>query len=77
MVAAVMEEICISLQGQMPTQITHAMVDNTVRNITMGCGVDADACRARILVTEDWGPDDPKEPVPTTITALNKKIMPP
>ena len=25
----------------------------------MGCGVDADACPARIMVTEDWGLDDP------------------
>ncbi len=25
----------------------------------MGCGVDAAACPAKFLVTEDWGLDDP------------------
>jgi len=25
----------------------------------MGCGVDAEACPAKFILTEDWGLDDP------------------
>src|ERR1051326_305208 len=57
---AVMEEVGISMQGQHPKQITQEMADSADRIITMGCGVDADACPARIHLSEDWGLDDPK-----------------
>lgn len=57
---AAMTEVGISMAGQKPKQITQEMVDAADRVITMGCGVDADACPARFLVTEDWGLDDPK-----------------
>jgi len=33
--------------------------DGADRIISMGCGVDAAACPARFLATEDWGLDDP------------------
>jgi arsenate reductase len=26
----------------------------------MGCGVDAEACPTKFILTEDWGLDDPK-----------------
>ena len=55
----VMDELGISMASQSPKLITQAMADAADRIITMGCGVDADACPARILVTEDWGLDDP------------------
>ena len=42
-----------------PKQLTQEMVQGAGRIITMGCGVDADACPARFMVTEDWGLDDP------------------
>src|SRR5438874_10909723 len=54
-----MDEIGISLAGQHPKPMTQEMVDEADKVITMGCGVDVDACPARFLVTEDWGLDDP------------------
>ena len=56
----VMAEAGISMEEQRPKQLTQTMADSADRIITMGCGVDADACPARIHVTEDWGLDDPK-----------------
>jgi len=57
--AQVMAEIGISLDGQKPKQLTQAMADHADRIITMGCGVDATSCPARIHLSEDWGLDDP------------------
>ena len=54
-----MAEIGIDMSGARPQQLTQGLVDQASRIITMGCGVDADACPARFLVTEDWGLDDP------------------
>lgn len=56
----VMQELGISLAGQQPKQLTQELADRADTKITMGCGVDADACPARIYFTEDWGLDDPK-----------------
>jgi len=56
---AVMAEEGISMEGQTPKMITQAMADEADRVITMGCGVDAEACPAKFFVTEDWGLDDP------------------
>jgi arsenate reductase (thioredoxin) len=55
----VMAEIGITMDGQHPKLLTQEMADSANKSITMGCGVDADACPARILFTEDWGLDDP------------------
>jgi len=55
-----MSEIGISLDGHTPKQMTNEMIAEADRIITMGCGVDAEACPARFYVTEDWGLDDPK-----------------
>lgn len=49
----------ISMEGQEPKILTQEMADRADRIVTMGCGVDAEACPARILVSEDWGLDDP------------------
>jgi arsenate reductase len=57
--AAVMAEAGISLEGHRPKPLTQQQADQAHRIITMGCGVDASACPARIHVTEDWGLDDP------------------
>ena len=54
-----MREIGIPMDAARPKQLTQEAADAAVRIITMGCGVDADACPARIMVTEDWGLDDP------------------
>ena len=54
-----MAEIGISLDEHKPKQLTQAMADAADRIITMGCGVDATSCPARIHLSEDWGLDDP------------------
>ena len=56
----VMDEIDVPMVGQSPKMLTQAMADSASKVITMGCGVDADLCPARILFSEDWGLDDPK-----------------
>jgi arsenate reductase len=55
----VMQEIGVSLEGQTPKQLTQGLADSASRIITMGCGVDATSCPARIHLSEDWGMDDP------------------
>lgn len=57
---AAMEEIGFSMEGQSPKQLTQGMADSAERIITMGCGVEADACPARVHFSDDWGLDDPK-----------------
>lgn len=59
MAVQAMDELGISMAGQTPKLMTQAMADEADRIVTMGCGVDAEACPARFLVTEDWGLDDP------------------
>jgi arsenate reductase (thioredoxin) len=54
-----MAELGISLEEQTPKQLTQEMADAADRIITMGCGVDATSCPARIHLSEDWGLDDP------------------
>src|SRR5438132_7804354 len=54
-----MEEIGISMEGRRPKLLTQEMADQADKVITMGCGVEAESCPARFLVTEDWGLDDP------------------
>lgn len=54
-----MEEIGISMAGQSPKLLDQPTADAADRIISMGCGVDADACPARFILTEDWGLDDP------------------
>jgi len=55
----VMSEIGISMEGQTPKLLTQEMADQADAIISMGCGVDAAACPAKFLLTEDWGLDDP------------------
>ncbi len=52
-------ELGIDLSTHSPKQLTQEMADRADLIITMGCGVDASACPARILISEDWGLDDP------------------
>jgi len=54
-----MQELGISMEGQSPKQLTQEMADSVSSIITMGCGVDATSCPARIHLSEDWGLDDP------------------
>jgi protein-tyrosine-phosphatase len=54
-----MEEQGVSMDGQTPKLLTQEMVAPGTTVITMGCGVDAEACPAKFIVSEDWGLDDP------------------
>lgn len=57
----VMREAGVPMDGQHPKQLTTDLADAADRVITMGCGVDAEACPARLRPNmEDWGLDDPK-----------------
>lgn len=70
----VMNELGISMAGQSPKQLTQALADSADKKITMGCGVDADACPARIFFTEDWGLDDPKGQSIETVRHIRDQI---
>ncbi len=59
MAAKAMSEIGVPIEAHSPKLLTQEMADRADRIITMGCGVDADACPARFLISEDWGLDDP------------------
>ncbi|MBS1712783.1 MAG: arsenate reductase ArsC [Armatimonadetes bacterium] len=58
-VVAVMAELGIAMDGHAPKLLTQETVDRADKVVTMGCGVDAGACPARLHVSEDWGLDDP------------------
>jgi len=59
MAVQAMQELGISMEGHKPKLLTQEMIEPDTKVITMGCGVDAEACPARFLVSEDWGLDDP------------------
>ena len=71
----VMQEIGISMTGQSPKQLTQEMADSADRILTMGCGVDAEACPARIHLSEDWGLDDPKGQPIEKVRAIRDAIQ--
>lgn len=58
-VAEAMAEDGVPLDGHFPKRLTQDAADRADRVVSMGCGVDAAACPATFLVTEDWGIDDP------------------
>ncbi len=58
-VAQAMAEIAVPLDGQTPKALTPEMVSWAERIVSMGCGVNAEACPTKFLVAEDWGLDDP------------------
>ena len=63
-VAEAMREVGVPLEGHYPKALTQAMADSADLIVSMGCGVDAEACPAKFLVAEDWGLDDPAgEPI--------------
>lgn len=60
-----MAEVGVPLDGHIPKLLTPEMVAASSAIISMGCGVDAEACPTRFLVTEDWGlPDPAGQPLP-------------
>lgn len=72
----VMREIGVSMDSQHPKQLTEEMADAADRVITMGCGVDAETCPARVRpMMEDWGLDDPKGQPIETVRAIRDQII--
>jgi protein-tyrosine-phosphatase len=68
----VMAEEGISMVGQAPKLITDDLVKEADRVISMGCGVDADACPSRFIFSEDWKLDDPAgQPIETVRVIRN------
>ncbi|MCG9895069.1 MAG: low molecular weight phosphatase family protein [Fimbriimonadaceae bacterium] len=59
-VVRMLEARGVSTADLTPKQLTVEMVARADRIISMGCGVDAEACPAKFWLTEDWGLDDPK-----------------
>lgn len=63
-VAEAMREVGVPMEGHYPKALTQTMADSADLIVSMGCGVDAEACPAKFLVAEDWGLDDPAgEPI--------------
>jgi arsenate reductase len=71
---AVMQEAGVSLEGQHPKPLTQEMADSADRIVTMGCGVDAEACPACIHLSEDWGLEDPKGQPIEKVRAIRDEI---
>jgi len=72
--AQAIEEIGLSLRDHHPKALTQAMADGADLIISMGCGVDAEACPAKFLVTEDWGLDDPAGQPLETVRKIRDQI---
>lgn len=58
MAVEAMAELGISMEGHAPKLLTQKMVEGA-RVISMGCGVDAEACPAKFILAEDWELEDP------------------
>jgi len=78
-VVALMRQRGISMEGHTPKILTQEMADAADKVITMGCGVDADKCPARVHFTDDWGLDDPKgrpeAEVEVILTEIEARVM--
>ena len=75
MAMAALKEIAVSTDGLVPKPLTQDMADSADKIVTMGCGVDAEACPARFLATEDWGLDDPAGQPIETVRAIRDQIV--
>jgi arsenate reductase len=54
-----MEEIGVSMAGQVPKQLKPEMVERASRIVTMGWGVDGEKGVAKFVPSETWAIDDP------------------
>lgn len=70
----VMSEAGISMSGQEPKLLSHELAASADRIISMGCGVEADACPAGMYLAEDWGIDDPKGRTPDEVRRIRDEI---
>ncbi len=59
MAVEALRELGIAMEGQTPKFLTPEMVEESDKIISMGCGVDAEACPTKFILTEDWELEDP------------------
>ncbi|MFN3682620.1 MAG: low molecular weight phosphatase family protein [Fimbriimonadaceae bacterium] len=69
-----LRELGIELSHARPKALTRELAESAQRIITMGCGVDAESCPAKFLVTEDWGLDDPAGQPIETVRRIRDEI---
>ena len=74
-VCRAMAELGVSLEGQHPKQLTSAMLDRADRVVSMGCGVDSQACPTKFVATEDWGLDDPAGQPDTEVRRVRDEVF--
>ncbi|MDX2065552.1 MAG: arsenate reductase ArsC [Fimbriimonadaceae bacterium] len=67
-------EIGVPTDGLVPKFITPELVAEADHIISMGCGVDAEACPTRFMLTEDWGLDDPSGQPLDTVRVIRDQI---
>ena len=72
---AVLSEIGISLGGPEPKILTPTLVAEADQIISLGCGVDAEACPTKFLLTEDWELDDPAGQPIETVRVIRDLIV--
>lgn len=70
----VMAEDGVDMSTQTPKVLTQGMADSARKIVSMGCGVDATACPAKFLVTEDWGLDDPAGQPLETVRRIRDEV---
>jgi len=70
-----MNELGIAMDGHEPKLLTQEAADRADRIISMGCGVDAEACPAKFLLTEDWELDDPAEQSLDDVRCIRDQIV--
>ena len=71
----VLREIGISLDGHAPKFLTPELVAASDQIISMGCGVDAEACPTKFLLTEDWELDDPAGQDINSVRVIRDQIV--
>jgi arsenate reductase (thioredoxin) len=70
-----MKEAGIDIGNNKPKMLTMEMIQSADRMITMGCGADTDGvCPAKLIETEDWGLEDPKDKTITEVRKIRDEI---
>ena len=71
---ACLQERGVDLSGHAPKPLTREMVDGAGLTVTMGCGVDAESCPAKVFFTEDWELEDPAGQGIVAVRAIRDQV---
>ena len=74
MAVSAMQELGIDISEQVPKLLSQSQIDQVDRVISMGCGVDAEACPVRFVLAEDWNLDDPAGQDFETVRSIRDQI---